>query len=219
MKTASMRSIDGVKRMKNAFRIPRRLLGLSIIAGLLFATAVASVNRHGLSQPPSSLDPRVLGERSTHGVVYSMDASWAATYRTVPTLRAASDLVVAATIGRIVNVTPSSLRNPPFTDYAVMISTVVWDPKHLLTGQTIMLHQTGAIVGNARYEMGDDPLFNPGEQVVLFLHQFAPGQYFVVGGPTGRFRVQAGLVYPTGDEGVRLPAGTTESEFITTIRR
>lgn len=39
------------------------------------------------------------------------------------------------------------------------------------------------------------------------------GQYFVAGGPSGRFEVHNGLVQPVKDEGVRLPAGLTEQQF------
>jgi hypothetical protein len=153
-------------------------------------------------------------------VTYRMDASWAVAYRTVPTLRAASDVAVAGSIGGVVKVTAGTPRNPPFTDYALVISAVLWDPgHHLAVGQAITVHQTGAIVGSARFEIGDDPLFRPGEQVVLFLHQFAEGQYYVVGGPTGRFRMSGGLVHPVAHDGIKMLAGTTKDEFFAMVRK
>lgn len=57
-----------------------------------------------------------------------------------------------------------------------------------------MLHQTGINVNDKIVEIDDDPLFNVGEESVLFLHQYEPGKFFVLSGPFGRFTVEKGVV-------------------------
>lgn len=49
----------------------------------------------------------------------------------------------------------------------------------------IIIKQTG----DESVEVEDDPLLKPGETAVLFLRDYSPGHYFIVGGPPGRFHV------------------------------
>src|SRR5487761_1710802 len=78
-----------------------------------------------------------------------------------------------------------------------------------MSGQT---DQTGGTVNGHVAQIADDPLFKVGERVVLFLHEYSPGRYFVVGGPSGRFELQAdGTVRPFNDEGVRMTAMSEEA--------
>jgi len=83
----------------------------------------------------------------------------------------------------------------------------------------ITVHQTGGSVNSELLQLDDDPLFHVNEQAVLFLHEYALGQYYVVGGPTGRFGIQAGYVRPTAPDGVKLAEGTTETIFLSSILR
>ena len=83
---------------------------------------------------------------------------------------------------------------------------------------SLTLRQTGGVDNGTRYVVEDDPLFQRGEQAVLFLHEFSSGHYYVVGGPSGRFLVQGGNVKPVNDEGVHLPATLTESGFYTQVQ-
>ncbi|MFL6116488.1 MAG: hypothetical protein ACJ786_34795, partial [Catenulispora sp.] len=34
----------------------------------------------------------------------------------------------------------------------------------------------------------EDPVFTVGEAATLFLHEYEPGKYYVIGGPNGRFK-------------------------------
>jgi hypothetical protein len=62
------------------------------------------------------------------------------------------------------------------------------------------------VAANRVLEVHDDLLFQPGETVALFLHEFAPGQFRVLAGPGGRFEVTGNSVAPT-HHGTALPAG------------
>jgi hypothetical protein len=58
-------------------------------------------------------------------------------------------------------------------------------------GTVVLLHQVGGASGFTSSEVKNDPSFQVGEQDVLFLKMYAPGRYFVLGGPTGRLPVSA----------------------------
>nr|BBH93026.1 hypothetical protein KTA_12250 [Thermogemmatispora argillosa] len=65
----------------------------------------------------------------------------------------------------------------------------------------------------------DDPLFQIGDEAVLFLRPFRPGHYLVVGGPSGRFRLHNGLITPFTEQGVKLSWPLTEEEFRAALDR
>jgi len=117
---------------------------------------------------------------------------------------------------------PTGGSNGPLsTDFSFTISKVLLDPHHLLTRfpAPITIHQTGGWFGSTLHQVCGDPLFRVGEGAVLFLHQFGPGQYFVIGGPSGRFEVRHGFVQPVNDEGVHLPPNLTEQQFETLLQQ
>lgn len=148
--------------------------------------------------------------------VVRLDASWAKGYTSIAALKQDADLAVDGTIGRVIAVTKDS-KNLVFTDYALEVRSVAFNRKRISVAPEIVVHQTGGTVGNTRYEVTDDPLFNAGEHVVLFLQQYSPGHYFVIGGPTGRFEVQNGLVKAFSPDGVNLGTTVTEDSFLSTI--
>ncbi len=138
-------------------------------------------------------------------------ASWARLYHSVGDLKKASDVVVAGTITSIADTTRQGTT--PFTDFTFTIARVVYDPQHRVTGSTVVIHQTGGVINGARTEVADDPLFGVGESAELFLHEYSTGQYFVVGGPSGRFRIEGGVVHSVNDEGVRFATPPSASTF------
>jgi len=149
----------------------------------------------------------------------AMGASWAHWYRDTRVLKQASDVVVMGTVAGAGRITASTAEpGIVLTDYPFTIDTVVSDPQHRLQGATITIRQTGGIVGTTRYLVEGDPLFEPNERAVLFLHEFGPGQYYVEGGPSGRFVVQNGLVRPVASDGVQLTAPMSEAAFVDSIR-
>jgi hypothetical protein len=61
-------------------------------------------------------------------------------------------------------------------------------------------------------ELKDDPLFQSGDSYVLFLREWEPGKYNVVGGPQGGFKIVNGKIYSMNylysGNNIRLPAAT-----------
>lgn len=120
---------------------------------------------------------------------YTADASWANAYPSVRAMASHSDAIVVADV-RAIAATGSDPTSDgqgiPFTDFTVQVENWI-APKS--GPASILIHQTGVQNSSMNYETSDDPLLTPGEHDVLFLHQYAPGRYFIMGGPTGRFRI------------------------------
>lgn len=75
-----------------------------------------------------------------------------------------------------------------------------WVVKGLSTLRAIWVYQSGGItpLGETYVAFGN-PLMQVGDVLILFLHEWAPRKYYVVGGPQGRFMVQGGRVYSIGE--------------------
>jgi hypothetical protein len=143
-----------------------------------------------------------------------LDASWAKLYHSFTDLKHDADLIVQGTVTQVLQTeSPTDATPYPATDFLFTVSQVLQDPANRLQGTTLTLHQTGGMVDNTLYEVDDDPLFQPGEQSVLFLHEYQPGSYYVIGGPSGRFVIQNGTVQPINDEGVPYTGGSLNSFF------
>jgi hypothetical protein len=145
------------------------------------------------------------------------DASWSRLYHDLGSLKRASDLAVVGSITGISRVITDS-KGIVSTLFIFSSNRVVWNPHHLAQHATFIINQTGGIVHNVLYEIGDDPLFQVGEQAVLFLHQYKPGYFYVQGGPSGRFTIQNGMVKPINDEGVVFSTSLSVANFLTKIQ-
>jgi hypothetical protein len=150
----------------------------------------------------------------------NLDASWAVTYRSLPDLKSNADVVARGKITKVIAQT--EVKTVPFTDFEFTVEQSIQDNGHRLSAldksatAPITLHQTGGTVDNVRFQIEDDPLFQVGEEYVLFLNEYKPGFYKVIGGPTGRFAVKQGIVTPINDEGVTF-TGSTDA-FVTQLR-
>ena len=110
-----------------------------------------------------------------------------------------------------------------FTDYSFKVQLVI--KGSLKRSDVITIHQTGGTVGEQTLIVCDDPLFRIGETLILFLHEY-DGIYFTLCGPQGRFIVQNGLVYSSGEtyksaEGLTRALktnGQSEEQFVDTIK-
>lgn len=165
-----------------------------------------------------------VGRTSAQGC--DIEVSWARFYSSLTELKRATELdlavqgtftAVQATQGDAPSAGPST---PLMTDFSFTISKVLLDPHHVLGGSSssITIRQAGGQIGATVHQVCGDPLFRVDETAILFLHHSDAGQYFVMGGPSGRFVVHDGLVQPVNDEGVRLPAGLTEQQFYTMVQ-
>jgi hypothetical protein len=146
-----------------------------------------------------------------------VDVSWAKGYHDLKSLKQDSDIAVVGVITGIASVTQDN-AGVPDTDFTFAVRQVFWNPQKRPVGFTILLHQTGGVINGQRIEASDDPLFQQGEQAVLFLHEYSPGHYFVIGGPSGRFLIQGGLVKPISDEGVHFAAPLPLATFIANVQ-
>lgn len=167
-------------------------------------------------------------------------ASWLKSFQDLEEMATDSDLVVKGTVVAVVQ--PSRViggPNPPrkvkeagirpgvlFTDYILLVEQVL--KGQTLVHGTITVVQTGGIYNGITYYMEDDPLFQIGEHVVLFLHDIsgdpihAPNtqKYVLNGTPQARFRTTYGRVAPilTDDSFVAEFAGMSEGDFIRAIQ-
>ena len=185
------------------------IVATCFLIGSILLSLIALASCSSAPQPPQS---------NTGVQVISLDASWAKIYHSFTDLKHDADLVVQGTVTRVLQTTAPTSGTPPSTDFQFTVSRVLQDPAHRLQGTTLTLHQTGAKVGNTLYQIDDDPLFQVGEQHILFLHEYQPGDYFVLGGPSGRFVIQNGAVKPINNEGVSYAGGSLNS-FLTQVQR
>lgn len=121
-------------------------------------------------------------------------------YTSPATLAAHSDLVVVGQVGKKLGTT--SEAGGGATDFAFAVTSVLSDPGRQLPQGigTVKVHQTGTSQGT---QCSDDPLFTTGSAYVLFLHEYAPGSFYVIGGPNGRLVVSGAQVSPFSDESVQ----------------
>jgi hypothetical protein len=122
--------------------------------------------------------------------------SWAEFYASINDLSTEADLIAVGTVKDIVGVTSDVIGNPRwgpdilyFTDFAFSVEQVLKGPQDV---GKVIIHQTGAA---GKREIWDDPLLKPGDEYVLFLHEYETGKYFILGGPQGRFQIIEGEVF------------------------
>lgn len=162
------------------------------LAGIVVAGCVALTGTFAVSAVQDAMRSHPALQRPSmdwrHRRVVRMDASWAHAYASVGELKHDSDAVV---VGSVESAGAAYKREAgvPFTDSTVSVQTVVWDPGSSVTSGRVVVHQTGGFMNGQVFEVEDDPLLRPNEVVVLFLHEYSPGHFNVVGGPQGRFDV------------------------------
>jgi hypothetical protein len=164
--------------------VVKKIVGLLLILGLFGSISCAA------TEQTSDRANQVPGTPS-------IDASWAQSYGSIDELIADSfvNLIAVGEIDSVIEVTKKkeaeNSRGPVYvysTDFSFRIDRVLKGPDT----KQVSIHQTGA---EGEGEIDQDPLFKPGERSVLFLHEYAPGKYYVVGGPAGRYRIVDDKVY------------------------
>lgn len=146
-----------------------------------------------------------------------LHASWAVTYKSLGELKTHADLAVLGRFTKVISSTHDS-KGVPFTDFAFRVDSVVNNPRgrQVAAGSTLTIHQTGGQFDNVLFQIPEDPLFKVNENAALFLVEYKPGMYRVVGGPTGRFKVTGGRIAPATREGLAY-SGSSDS-FTATVR-
>lgn len=159
----------------------------------------------------------VKNRANTGVLVHSMDASWAYSYGSIAEMKGAADAVV---YGSFVNTGTASRTSDgiPFTDFQFQVSSVLYNPRSVLTDTTITIHQTGGVFGSQEFEIADDPLFRQGEQSVLFLRRIGQNNFTVLN-PQGRFTVEGDLVHAASEFHIQAFTGSVPlDQFLASIR-
>lgn len=177
----------GTSRLSSASQLEREAgegRGLSVRVKILMGAVVVAVVAAGGATYALVQDS---------GTTETTVCDYAEHYTAAATLAAHSDVVVAGRVRQKVGATSGSGGGG--TDFAFVVSSVLSDPGKRLPpgGGTVTVHQSGTSGGTA---CSDDPLFTKGSQAVLFLREYAPGSFVVVGGPNGRLDVRDGQVFP-----------------------
>lgn len=173
----------------------------SALAGLAVLLGCTS-NAAGPSEPAASKQKTV-----QHAA-----PSWADAYHSIGEMSRNADAIVIGTVRRV-RETTTKHEGMLFTDFDVAISKWISTPKGASVSPAgeVIIHQTGGTLGAKTLIVDDDPLLKVGEQNLLFLRQYAPGRFFIMGGPTGRVTLTNGTLAPLPDGAARdgLPAKTT----------
>lgn len=122
------------------------------------------------------------------------DAKWTASYTNIHDLTAHSDAAVAGSFTKEIS-HATDTNGITRTDFGFTVTKVLADKKAsgLAAGSTITIQQTGGTDPDGKvFQLSEDPLFKIGDKSALFLKEFAPGHYAVIGGPNGRFNVRGG---------------------------
>lgn len=147
-----------------------------------------------------------------------IDASWPIHFDSIAGLKGSSQVIVVGSVSAMIRTYRSPIQIP-YTDFAFHVDSVVSDPGHRLTTPSITIHQVGGFVNNFPLQVEDDPLLVPGERDVLFLRQYSPGSYAVVGGPQGRFQIRSGVVQAVSATHVRGFTGSVPLDsFLASVR-
>jgi hypothetical protein len=184
--------------MESSMARTRQFVQFAMVLGLM------ALVLFGCGQEPTS---------ATQPQQVTMEASWAEWYTDLHTLKAHSDVVVVGTIASIASAAKN--QGVPFTVFKLSVTQVLYDKAQRITDNSLLLNQTGGFFDGVRYSTDDDPLFVIGEQSVLFL-RFDPATklFFVIGGPSGRFRVTNDIVTPIVNNGVKIAATTHLNAFV-----
>lgn len=140
-------------------------------------------------------------------------ASWAKAYPTLQELTRDADAIL---VGSVEKSTPSSaVDGIPFTDATVTVKTWL---KGTEAASTITVKQTGRAAQGASVSV-TDPLMQPGESSMLFLHKNDDGTYTALSGPTGRLLVSGTTVTKMPDTSLTETIPETLPALITEVKR
>lgn len=187
----------------------RRTLVNGVVSVMVAIAAVSSMS--GCSSTPGNASAATPAQ-----TMVGMDASWAEGYTNLADLKARSAVAVRGSFTRVIG--QSSIKTIPVTDFEFIVEQVIHDPGNLVAGGAkLTVRQTGGTVDGVLHQTDDDPLFKISENTVLFLKQPAPGLFYVIGGPYGRFEVANGTVTPFARDGVKFTG--TPADFAAAVKK
>lgn len=132
-------------------------------------------------------------------IAYS-HATWPEKYETIEDLTTSPkvDLII---VGTVVKSTPYKEYTSDNSKWFITSNHTIKVVKTLKGKQmtTVQVHQDGGTLDKLTEIMMEDPLMEPKDEVVLFLHEFDKDKYYVEGGPQGRFIIKENEVYGLGE--------------------
>jgi hypothetical protein len=146
-------------------------------------------------------------------------------YQNLSALKQHAEVAVVGTVTGTRSV--ERQRSLVFTTYDFTISQVIYDRQHKLPNgdNRIPLFQMSTVDANQQPAIGDDPPFQIGERVIVFLHLtpadgYPSAVFYVAGGPSGRFRIKGdGTVEAVVTDGVQIQGGMTAAAFVDATQR
>jgi hypothetical protein len=146
--------------------------------------------------------------------VVKLGASWAEYYRSMADLKKNCDFGIAGTVSAVAPATQPKI-GPVSQMVTVTVDQVAWTRSiGYSVPATVTFEQTGGTYQNVTYVVDDDPLFQPGEKVVVFFKEYSPDHYRVAGGPTGRFSLTSNMVSPVLTDGIQVPTGASLADLL-----
>ena len=194
----------------------RSLQLLLLVSVVSLAAVFLTINYVQNESPAPSLPP---DSNPSEGIA---QASWPIRYATIAEITKDADLIVVASVNNIVG---TREMGPELitTQFELTIDDVIKGSSS--SGSKIIIQQTGGTVGEKSIRVSDDPLLQNDIKYILFLREFEPQKYVIVGGPQGRFIIQNGRVYsmivvvsPKDKAGLGAIAGMEFSDFVTAIK-
>ena len=195
--------------------MPRRYLNVAFVVSIAVITGLVLPVVLNMDNPDDDTTQQVIA------------ASWAQ-YGNMAELHAEADLIAAGIIGGTTEEGEEKIGEPRwgadylyYTDFSFKVEQVIKGKEV----KEIAIHQIGM---SGEVQLADDPLFRLDENWILFLREYEPNKYFVLGGPQGRFKVIEGKVFSMDHvlpEEVMLPTdktleanGMDKEEFIQIIQ-
>lgn len=125
--------------------------------------------------------------------------SWPYKYEDIKELSEDSDIIIKGYVVSSENILDllGNLCTPmAFTDYKIQVTQVI---KGDIKEKEVIVRQTGGTYVGVKQEISDDPLMQKGTTMILFLKEFDYNQYYITGGPQGRYEVHNNKIYSIGE--------------------
>jgi hypothetical protein len=130
-----------------------------------------------------------------------MSASWPKRYSSISELANDDrvDLIISGTVVDSQEYQKYAKNGPGWymkTNYTISINSIHYGK---FDEKVIQVHQTGGHREDVLIMFIEDPLMAIDDEYVLFLHKYTSDEYYVVGGPQGRFVINDELIYSLGE--------------------
>ena len=169
--------------------------------GIIGATTISALFLLILGTVSSSISIREQNPTTLYG-----SASYPRKYKSIRDLATSNevDMIVHGTITAAQPYLKTTLDGHGqllSTNYSFNVISLL---KGKVSADIIYVHQTGGTLGNLTLILREDPPMNVGDELILFLHHFKsmendPNDYYVEGGPQGRYIVYDSKVYGLAD--------------------